>query len=153
MYPPGAYCSWTSNADELFLERNGSATICSWTARHVTALIVFHYNREGTLSVFFTTYIYYAHLTSVRFEHSVCHESLLTNFNMLLAWLVEHSLVHWYQQWVTVSHVPNCMSYHETIGGLVITGRAHCLSFCLFDYICVCMSAVEALYKTWNVVS
>ena len=28
---------------ELFLERNASATICSWTARHVTTLIVFHY--------------------------------------------------------------------------------------------------------------
>ena len=28
---------------------------------------------------------YYAHLTSARFEHSVCHESLLTSFIMLLA--------------------------------------------------------------------
>ena len=37
-------------------------------------------NREGTLFVFLTTYIYYAHLTSVVFEHSVCHESLLTSF-------------------------------------------------------------------------
>ena len=27
----------------------------------------------------------YAHLTSVRFEHTVCHESLLTSFIMLLA--------------------------------------------------------------------
>ena len=34
----------------------------------------------GSLSVFLTTYIYYAHLTSVGFEHSVCHESLLTSF-------------------------------------------------------------------------
>ena len=48
--------------------------------------------------------IYYAHLTSVGFEHSVCHESLLTSFIMLLAWLVEHSLVHWYQQCVTTVH-------------------------------------------------
>ena len=24
---------------------------------------------------------------------------------------------------------PSCMSYHEAIGELVITGRAHCLSF------------------------
>ena len=29
---------------------------------------------------FFTTYTYYAHLAFVRFEHSVCHESLLTSF-------------------------------------------------------------------------
>ena len=33
----------TSSADELFLERNASATICSWTVGHVTGLIVFHY--------------------------------------------------------------------------------------------------------------
>ena len=32
-------CSWTSSADELFLERNGFATICSWTVHKVTALI------------------------------------------------------------------------------------------------------------------
>ena len=35
-----ACCLWTSSADELFLERNVSATICSWTVRHDTALIV-----------------------------------------------------------------------------------------------------------------
>ena len=38
-----ACCSWASSIDELFLERNASATICSWAVRHVTALIVFHY--------------------------------------------------------------------------------------------------------------
>ena len=38
-----ACSSWTSSADELFLERNASATTCSWAVRHVTALIVFHY--------------------------------------------------------------------------------------------------------------
>ena len=27
--------------------------------------------------------------------------------------LVEHSLVHWYQQCVTVHHVPKCMSFHK----------------------------------------
>ena len=55
-------------------------------------------NREGTLSVFFTSYV---HFTSVEFENSVCHESLPTSFVMYLAWLVQHSLVHWYQQYVT----------------------------------------------------
>ena len=30
-------------------------------------------NREGTLSVFLSTYMHYTHLTSVGFEHSVCH--------------------------------------------------------------------------------
>ena len=38
--------------------------------------------------------------------------------------LVEHSLVHWYEQCVTVHHVPKCMSCHKVI--VVITGRAHC---------------------------
>ena len=28
-----------------------------------------------------------------------------------------------------VTHVPKRMSYHEAIGGLVITRKAHCLSF------------------------
>ena len=34
-------------------------------------------NPEGTI-VFMISYIYYAHLASVRFEHSVCHGSLMT---------------------------------------------------------------------------
>ena len=61
---------------------------------------------------------------SVRFEHSVLHGSLMTTYITLLALLVEHSLVHWYQQCVTVHHVPKWMSCHKAI--VVITGRAHC---------------------------
>ena len=34
------------------------------------------------------------------------------------------SLVHWYQQWVTVSHLPKCMSCHKAI--LIINRMAHC---------------------------
>ena len=49
---------------------------------------------------------------------------------MLLALLVEHSLVHWYQQCVTVHHVPKCMSCHKAI--VVITGRAHCFIYMVF---------------------
>ena len=52
-----------------------------------------------------------SHLTSVVFEHSVCHESLPTSFTMLLAFLVEDSLVRWYQQCVTVHHLSKSMSY------------------------------------------
>ena len=66
---------------------------------------------------------------------AVCSKSLLTSFIMLLAWNVEYSLVSWYQQCVTVRHVPKCMSYHEAIGGFVITGRAYCRSFSLEIYI------------------
>ena len=43
--------------------------------------------------------------------------------------LVEHSLIHWYQQYVTVHHVPKYMSCHKAI--VVITRRAHCFH----DYI------------------
>ena len=35
-------------------------------------------NREGTL--FSRSHIYYAHLASVRFEHSVCRGSLMTTY-------------------------------------------------------------------------
>ena len=60
--------------------------------------------QEGTL--FSCVHIYYAHLTSVRFEHSACRGSLITIYITLLAWLAEDSLLHWYQQCVTVPHVP-----------------------------------------------
>ena len=49
------------------------------------------------------------------FEHSVCRGSLMTTNITLLALLVEHSLVHWYQQCGTVHHVPKCMSCHKQL--------------------------------------
>ena len=52
--------------------------------------------------------------------HSLCRGSLITTYITLLSLLVEHSLVHWYQQCVTVHHVPKCMSCHKAI--VVITG-------------------------------
>ena len=55
--------------------------------------------------------------------------SLMTTYITLLALLVEHSLVHWYQQCVAVHHVPKFMSCHKAI--MVLTGRAHCFH----DYI------------------
>ena len=42
----------------------------------------------------------------------------------LLAYLFENSLVHWYQQCLTVHQVSKCMSCHKVI--VVITGRKHC---------------------------
>ena len=84
-------------------------------------------NREDTL--FSWLHIYYGHLASVRFEHSVSRESLITTHIMLLAWLAEQSFVHWYQQCVTVHHVPKWMSCHKAT--VVITGRARCFH----DYI------------------
>ena len=53
-----------------------------------------------------------------------CRGSLMTTYIMPLVFLVEHSLVHWYQQCVTIHHVSKCISCHK--GAVVITGRAHC---------------------------
>ena len=69
--------------------------------------------------------------------HMMYGYTLLVPMNQitLLALLVEHSLVHWYQQCVTVHRVPKCMSCHKAI--MVITGRAHCFH----DYIYILRSS------------
>ena len=54
--------------------------------------------------------------------HMMYGYTLLVPMNQRV--LNKHSLVHWYQQCVTVHHVPKCMSCHKAI--VVITGRAHC---------------------------
>ena len=68
----------------------------------------------------------------------------------LFAWLVEHSLVHWYQQCLTLHHVPKCMNCHKVIG--VITGRAHCFHDYIY-LICPCyfceILALCMLYITY----
>ena len=79
------------------------------------------------------TYIYCVHLASIRFELSVRGGSLMITYIMLLAWLVDHSLAHWYQQCITVHHVPKSMSFHKAI--LVITGRAYCFLDYIYIYI------------------
>ena len=85
----------------------------------------------------FWLHVQYAHPISVGSEHNVYHESLLNSFIMLLSWLDEYSLVHWYKQCVTVHHVPKYMSYHEVTGGLAITGRAQFSHISLnFSYYC-----------------
>ena len=48
--------------------------------------------------------------------------SFMTTCLSILAWLVEYSLVHWYQQCITVHHVPKFMSCQKAI--TVISGRA-----------------------------
>ena len=42
------------------------------------------------------------------------------------------AMFHWYQQCVTVRHVPKCMSCHKAI--VVITGRAHCFHDYIYTY-------------------
>ena len=84
-------------------------------------------NQEDTL--FPWLHVYYSHLASVRFEHSVCCGSLMTTYITCLVLLVEHFLVHWYQQFVIVHHMPKCMSCRNAI--VVVTRRTHCFH----DYI------------------
>ena len=90
--------------------------------------------------------IYYAHLVSVRFEHSMCCGSLMTTYVMLLAWLVEHSLVHWYHQCVTVHHVLKCMSCNKAI--VVITRRANCFHDCIY-ITPICFCEIWAICLMW----
>ena len=48
---------------------------------------------------------------------------------------------------VTVHHVPKCISYHEAIGRLVITGMANCLSFWLHIYLIFLFFYISDLHK------
>ena len=89
---------------------------------------------EGTL--FPWLHIYNAHLASERFQHSVCRGSLMTSNIMLLALLVQHSLVHWYLQCGTIHQVPKWLSWHKAI--VLITRSAHCFH----DYIYVTLILV-----------
>ena len=62
----------------------------------------------------------------------MCRGSLMTTNITLLALLVQHSLVHWYQQCGTVHQGPKCMSCHKAI--MVITERAHCFHDYIYIY-------------------
>ena len=52
--------------------------------------------------------------------------------------LVEHSLVHWYQQRGTVHHVPKCMSCHKAI-------------IYIYMYIYKTLTLYIMVLLTWNV--
>ena len=82
-----------------------------------------------------------------RFEYSVCRGSLMTIYIMLLSSIVQHSLVHWYQQSVTVHHVPKCMSCHKAI--VVITGRAHCFHENKYILPSSCFCETSVLCVSW----
>ena len=97
------------------------------TVHHVSKCMSCHkaiLEITGRAHFFMIAHIYYSRRASETFELSMCCGSLMTTYITLLAKLVEHSLVHWYQQCVTLHHVPKCMSCHKAI--VVITGRACC---------------------------
>ena len=92
-------------------------TMCSPHYHH-NSFVATHalgYMMCGYTFVFMITCVYYAHLATMRFEHSTYRELLMTTYITLLPWLAKHSLVHLYQQRVTVHHVPKRMSCHKTI--------------------------------------
>ena len=71
----------------------------------------------------------------------------MTTYIMLLAYLDEHSLVHWYQQCVTVHHVLKCMSCHKAV--VVITGRVHCFHDCIYITLILLLWDIWALSLSW----
>ena len=80
-----------------------------------------------------------------KFKHSVFIVDHLKPLLLHFGWLVEHLLLHWQQQCVTMRHVPNCMSFHKAI--VVITGRAHC--FHNFSVLCASCSFLLAPFSLW----
>ena len=61
----------------------------------------------------------------------------MITYIMPLAWLVEHTLVHWYQECVTVLQVLKCMSCHKAI--VVITVSADCFHGCTYTLRTLCV--------------
>ena len=107
-----------------FVEHSGSLVPAMWNRTSCAQVHEFPQSHCGDYwedILFWRLHIYYVHLASVRFDHSVCLGSLMTTNITLLALMVEHSLVHLYQQCGTVHHVPKCMSCHKAI--VVITGK------------------------------
>ena len=58
---------------------------------------------------------------------------IMTTYITLLAQLVEHTLVYWYDQCVTLHHVFKSMNCHKAI--VVITRMPHYFHECIYIYI------------------
>ena len=80
----------------------------SFLATHACGCIMYSH-----IFFFMFTCVCYTHLATVRSENSTYRGSLMTTYFTLGSWLAKHSLVHWYQQRVTVHHIPTCMSCHK----------------------------------------
>ena len=95
------------------------------------------------------------HHTCFVATHKLGHKeygyTLLVQMNqrVLKRVLKKHSLVHWYQQCLTVHHVPKCMSCHRAI--VVITGRAYCFHNCIYILRPCCFCEIWALCVSLNI--
>ena len=82
----------------------------------------------------YVLYKYYVHLTSVGFEHSAWHESPLSSYIVLLAWLVEHFLIYWYQQYVNVHQVLKyiCIYIQYILKNYIVLHMWNLYLFCIY---------------------
>ena len=79
-------------------------------------------------------HVYYVHQASVSFNYFSCRGSLKTTYITLLAWLLEHSLVHWCKQCVTLHQVLKCI-------------RKRMLSIYLSIYLSIWYSSLKDSFK------
>ena len=96
--------------------------------------------------IYIYIYIYNAYLASVRFEHSLCHESLMTTY-MLLALFVKYALVHWYQNRTSCAQVQELLQSHAIV---VITERAHFFPWLHVDITLIWLCEIWALFVSWT---
>ena len=68
----GNSCTWAH--DVWLMNRTSCAQVHELPQNHCGD------NREGTLFLWLHMHIYYAHLASVKFEHSVCHGPIMTSY-------------------------------------------------------------------------
>lgn len=68
----------------------------------------------------------------------------VNTFITFLAFFVDCSLLHWYQQCLTVHHVPKCTSCHKPI--VVVNRRAHCFYDCIYGILRCFAELLERLF-------
>ena len=98
----GVCCSWISRVDELFLERNASATVCSWTVRIVTALTAI------VVFLYFTSVVTTAYKQQLCWKSKPCHLSTFSGFAYTLL-VFTHTHTHKYSSNKNVINT-NCLS-------------------------------------------
>ena len=69
---------------------------------------------------------------------------IMTTYITLFAQLVEHTLVYWYDQCVTLHHVPKSMSCHKAI--VVMTRMPHYFHECVYIYIYIYIYICAYMY-------
>ena len=92
---------WKAHCTQSF--HDGDIYIYIYTIYNIYILYIYAYIY---IYIYIYICIYIYNLASVRNGHSVCRGLLMTFFITLLPWVLEHSLVNWYQQCLNVHHAP-----------------------------------------------